>query len=544
LALVLALGFFFRLWKLGTIPAGVWFDEASFGNAALDKVVQTGEAPLFFGTPHNNPGLYFWVLAAFFRFFGPHLLVLRSLSAFFGCLALIPFWVLAREWFGPRLALVATLVYGSMRWVFIFERAAFMLPLAEFWMLCTVACVVKGMRAEKEKEEGGGRRGPGSMIWWGLAGLALGISLYCYLPIRLFVPILAAWFLAGWLLKRPVAVWRPILFMAGTAFVVVLPLAWFALQHWPEFTAYSGRVSVFRDVQARGWGELGRNLGKHLSMFQFHGDDNGRHNLSGRPQLDPVTAVLFLPALVLCHLLFAKDGRARLLVIWFWGMLSAGFLSMATEAPQAHRSGLLAPLVPLALGLMLEHGQGLAFKTFDRVPRSLVLSAWMLIALVPVLDAREYFGLWAGDQATWRSYSPDASAAAERLASQGPGWALRVSPLSKLYAFNGYELREVVRFRLREEGLSFATLQAHNRMAPQEADQGVLCLWDQSDGEMTEAAKAEFPDLVPESPASQGNAFKPLYLALAIPKGRIPFADDKEAAERKFFVYFVKQQDK
>ena len=51
---------------------------------------------------------------------------------------------------------------------------------------------------------------------------------------------------------------------------------------------------------------------KHLGMFHFQGDHNGRHNLPGAPELDPVTGSLLVIGLFIAlrerrreHLLFA-----------------------------------------------------------------------------------------------------------------------------------------------------------------------------------------------------------------------------------------------
>jgi 4-amino-4-deoxy-L-arabinose transferase-like glycosyltransferase len=532
---ILALAAFVRFYQLGRIPSEIWFDEASFGNTAMHQVLLPGKAPLYFGFPNNNSGLFFWILAALIHFFGFSLPVVRSISAAFGLLALIPLYFLARAWFGPRLALAAALMFACLRWGLILERAAFMAPMAMFWMLCTLAFMTKAVAW-------GAKRG--GSLWWVLAGFCLGVSFYCYIPIRLFPVFLMVYFAISLWTGKPLASLRSLAFFFGAAALAASPLLWFALTHWSAFNGYSDRVSIFQEVKVHGLGILLKNFWRHLLMFQFAGDMNGRHNLSGRPQLDAIAGALFAPALLGCHLRFRSDPRARLLVLWFWAMLAAGFLTASNEAPQAHRSFLLLPVIPLSILLLAEKGKQFLDSTFtDHRPAAVTAACLVGLLGMSALNVQEYFGRWASDPGTWQSFSPQATAMARRLEAQPEGWSLLLSPLDRIFIYYGYEAREISLFVLQPSGRAPGSLARSNALPEVQAGlKGALCVWGDSDVQLTEAAAREFPDLKPEHPEPPFDALNSTYFALAVPRERIPVMDPNDARTRGLFLYIVKKE--
>ena len=59
-------------------------------------------------------------------------------------------------------------------------------------------------------------------------------------------------------------------------------------------------ASVFTGKsQAEAIKAIQETASKHLLMFNYRGDGNGRHNLPGRPMLDDVTGVLFVLGIAL-----------------------------------------------------------------------------------------------------------------------------------------------------------------------------------------------------------------------------------------------------
>ena len=504
----LALALFFRWWRLGSVPRGYWFDEAAYGQAILSRVLAVRAAPLYLNGLVEHPGMFFWLGAVFFRLFGESFLSLRVMAAVFSSLALFPFYFLARQWFGPRLAALGLLLYGCARWGFMLGRIGFMNSLATFWMLLTLAFFWRALQGRRRLD-------------WALAGLCLGASVYCYIPIRLLPPLLAVFFLLSWRSLMPRTGWAR-LGLFGLGFLLAAgPLLLFAATHFAEFSERLGQVSILNDYHTQGARVFWISFRRHLGMFQVQGDYNGRHNLSFYPQLDCLTGALFAPGLLLAHLRFGRDPRARLSVLWFWVMLSAGIFSILVEAPQANRTSLIVPVIPLAILLFLERARDFLGRALPGLPARALAPA-LLVGLLasPAFNYHEYFQLWPRDPATWRSFSPHASAAARRLEKAGPGWDLMLSSLPHQYPFDGFEMEEICSFAVSRQGQIVDGLRASNPVSPRDP-LGALCLWGRSDKEITAAAERQFPDLPLESPQDPYDS-KPQYLAMQVPLDRIP----------------------
>ena len=95
IALIVAVAAFFRLWQIGSIPPGLFGDEATDGLDALD--VLAGRGAIFFPANFGREGLHMWLVAGMFRLMGVTPLALRLPSALAGiATALATYW-LGRE---------------------------------------------------------------------------------------------------------------------------------------------------------------------------------------------------------------------------------------------------------------------------------------------------------------------------------------------------------------------------------------------------------------------------------------------------------------
>ena len=137
--------------------------------------------------------------------------------------------------------------------------------------------------------------------------------------------------------------------------LVIAPLVWFAWSHPDVFWSRLQDTFIFADKsESERLPALWTSIWKHLMMFNWRGDPNGRHNLPGAPMLDGVTGVLTV--LGLAYSIWRwKDPRYTLLLLWLAFTLLGGILSLDFEAPQSLRaSGKLGPtcllaVVPLAV---------------------------------------------------------------------------------------------------------------------------------------------------------------------------------------------------
>ncbi len=515
-----------RLWQLGELPANWWYDEINLSRAVIERVLETGAAPLYVAENVENPGMYLWAGAAVMKFFGQGVEAMRGLSAFYGFLALFPFYFLARRLLGPAWALAALAMFCCMRWTLIPQRLAFMSGFALFITLSAFYFFWRALASAR-------------WLDYLCFGMALGATLHAYTPTRLVAPLLLLFMLFRPRLFKAVPAKGWLAFGLGFLAVAGPMLAWIA-GHWQGYAFRSQQVSIMNDVRTKGWSELWVSFKKHLLMFGFRGDHQARHNIHFWPQLDFLSAALFLPALLMAHLRSFVDARAAFLSLWFWIMLSAGIFSMTVEAPQGHRSILVAPMIPLACAYALSRLWASLKSSFvSGVPAGLRKAGLLALLAVPAFNAYELFGHWAGHPATWRSFSPEASLAARRALAAPPGALVLLSNLDREYQFHGYERNVFVRFFLKLEGRRHALLRASN---PVEGLPGlpspgsVLAIWGESDLDISAAFQSQFPDL-PLERAQDPHDAKADYLAAEIPWERIPAIKQGQSSKPLPFMF-------
>src|ERR1043166_5574227 len=90
-----------RLFALGAIPPGLWYDEAIYALDAMD--VLRGRWTIFFTTetPPREP-LFIYSLAGFFVVFGHSVVKARIVSALWGIATVAVFYPVARRIVGCR----------------------------------------------------------------------------------------------------------------------------------------------------------------------------------------------------------------------------------------------------------------------------------------------------------------------------------------------------------------------------------------------------------------------------------------------------------
>jgi len=210
---------------------------------------------------------------------------------------------------------------------------------------------------------------------------------------------------------------------------------------------------------------------------------------------------------------------------------------MTVEAPQGHRTILVAPMVALAVAWLLSSLWGSLGNAWQGAwPRSLALAVAGVMLAVPLFNGYELYANWPQDSATWRSFSPESTLAARRAAASPPDFEVYVSPLQYEYQFHGFERDQFVRFALRQQGRGFYPLHpsqaaTSGRQAP---PAGVVAIWGESDTTITAQMKRDFPDIAIEEAK---DPFEPKsdYLAAQIPWQRIPELKKARVKDPFFF---------
>lgn len=331
--LVLAAAAFLRLHKLDSLPVGLWYDEALFGNWAREIITQPDFRPVY--VPQAYRPLHFLYLISLpLRSFGPTMFALRLLPALFGVASVGFTWLLGREFGGKWVGLLAATLLTFSHWSVNFSRFGMDGITTPFFAAFSAYCLLRGLRI-------------GSRSTLALGGIGLGLGMCFYYPFWLF-PLVVAIFFAGKLiherrfLKR--AGIHAAVFILGSV-LAFAPVGLYGVLHPDQYFSRAERTSVLNGkTPQEGFEVLASNARKHLMMFNYQGDRNGRHNLPGEPMLDPIAGAL-LPLGAALTLTRLNRPRQLLLIAWFGIMLGAGIFSLDFEAPQAFRSIGTLPVV-------------------------------------------------------------------------------------------------------------------------------------------------------------------------------------------------------
>lgn len=396
---ILLIGLFLRVYRIGSIPPGLFVDET---NGALDavKIVEGANVSFFHTGWYGTPNGYFYFLAGLIRLFGTTILSLKMASLLPAFLTLPALYALGRLLFGPTAGLAAMFLLAVSRWHLTMSRWGWAEVAPPLFQILATYFLVRGLKERRARD-------------FVIGGLLTGWMLYIYLSSRLALATLVL-FIAYWLFTYgggPVAAIRRAgsglaLFFAAFA-IAFAPLATTYVQNPSSFLLRMKEVNVFNEMKASGSYEpLRLNLRDHARMFHSLGDGNGRHNLPREPQTDPVTGVLFVVGLGYA-LLRPGDPRRGLLLLWVLFAMSGGFLSQHSESPQAFRTITVVPAIALLSGDVLSRfSRAAARRTVSR--RRLTAAAAALIAVpcaaAGIWEARVYFGPQASSDSVRASF--------------------------------------------------------------------------------------------------------------------------------------------
>jgi hypothetical protein len=250
-------------------------------------------------------------------------------------------------------------------------------------------------------EANGETGGWGETIWFGLAGVMLGLGLYVYAAARL-LPLLLVGFVLIWFWQDRKArrrFWRPVAVMMGASLVTALPILLFFAQY-PYFFVFRIAYVANRGlgtVEGKPWLTWLLNIGRTVRGLFWLGETHLRHNLPGRPYLDPVQAVVFVAGIA-ATLRLKWRHRAVFLFLWLFIMLLPTIMS--GDAPHFGRLTGAAPIIAILIGLGIYHIFHFTFHalrmTDDRLRITdhglqITLCA-LLIGASTFLTARDYFG--------------------------------------------------------------------------------------------------------------------------------------------------------
>lgn len=341
LFVIVLVGGALRFYKLGTVPLGLYHDEAFNGQDAWS--VLAGNRPIFFEANNGREPLFLYVMALGMAAWGRTPFAVRFAAALFGTLTVPATFLMARVWFDEWVGLWSAALIAVAPWPINLSRIG--LRAVSMPLVTAVACWLWW--------EGHRRQDRLRTLYLVLGGALLGLSLYTYTAAR-FVPVAVIGFALyqAWVSRerRGRSEW---LYVLLPAVVAMGPLIGYGITHWEAFAERAAQVSVWNPAihQGNPVGLLARNIVRAAGLFTFRGDAIPRHNVPLRPLFDPVVSVFMLLG-VLLSLGKARHGGAHALaIIWTGTMLVPTIL--AEDCPHFLRAVGVLPIAAVfpALGL-------------------------------------------------------------------------------------------------------------------------------------------------------------------------------------------------
>lgn len=291
LLIIISIGAWLRLDHIGSLPPGLYRDEAFYGLDAA--AILQGRWALYFAANNGREPLFMYWLAMFIAGFGRTVEAVRSASAVIGILTIPAIYFAGRWLFSARVGMLSAAALAVNFWHLAISRVAYRaitLPL--------LLCLAMGCAAWAAQSNGPMRRR--RMI---AAGVLFGLTFYTYTSAQMLLPFGVVFCVIVMATNRIRANLRPastmqnaILPLCVGLIAALAPLGVWLIRHPDLFFNRAGQVSILNPVINHGdfWGTLLDNIGKAIGMFAAQGDHIWRHNLSLRPVFDGLVAPFFL----------------------------------------------------------------------------------------------------------------------------------------------------------------------------------------------------------------------------------------------------------
>ena len=354
LAAITVAAFVLRYWHLTALPPGYWFDEAHKSLVALE-IARGLRAPIYVTDYTGIEAGFFWLLAGWFKLFGPGYFGARVLSALLGALTIpITFWS-ARTLYRahPRADLIGLTSAGLLSvllWHVHWSRLGL-----ETISVPLFAVTLLGLMAWAW--------GRGTLWAFALAGAVLGLSQYTNPGARVLpLQALALFFILGeWQLNKILK------FGLTFFFAALLVYALLGLFFWQNPQWFLARIAFTSSgARAGGLPFYFDNAIKTLFSLNFQGDPRPRHNLAGRPALDWIASA------------------------WMWAGLS---VMLRARAHWRSHLAVIAALIVNIIPMIFSDGAPGFGRTLGLTPMLAILPALGMAAVVEHMGSRRW--LWA-----------------------------------------------------------------------------------------------------------------------------------------------------
>jgi 4-amino-4-deoxy-L-arabinose transferase-like glycosyltransferase len=405
LGFILLLAAFFRFYRLGSLPAGIFVDSSTVGLGGL-AVLNEGWRPFYENVYSTHPGLVYYLSAAWFALFEPTPFHLLLFFAALSMLSLAFFYWTFRELCGARTALIALFLLAVMRWEVASSRGY---PLHDS-ILCMFATLAFWLYALRRRA-----------AWaFCLSAVFFALGLYTYHGYKLFVPLMLFYGIYE-VLREPARIKRtakPLAAFILIFLVLISPL----IVHWlrqGSVGGYETSLLVWGKMKAeKSLMPLIQNAAQAALCFNRKGDPTSYCNFASHRMLDDVTGILFILGLGMAFR-FWKNRPFFYALAGLFVMSLNCVLTLDAISSSARRLFAVTPFIAL-LGAM---AVSRLFGEFQRSffgKKAVVRAVFLLMLLAAgAQNFHQYFILQARDPGYYRVCDPDTTDIAGKISRDG-----------------------------------------------------------------------------------------------------------------------------
>lgn len=367
-----------RLYKLGSIPSSVYWDEASIGYNAY-SILKTGKdewgefLPLHFRAfGEFKLPVYIYSTLPFIYLFGLNEVSVRLPSVFYSLGSLILIYFIVNKLFRKSaIALLSSFLFAVLPWNFIFSRTGYEATAGLFFYLSFVFTWFYFETFDFEKLWFSGRK----ILIIFVFILSMIASFYSYNSFRFWTPLTFLFLIFSFYFgKRKMFLknWRIIYF----SFLL------FLISFYPVYRLYRLDYGALRYQVVSLEGTLSEKvilfLKNYLSHFSFdflfkNGDSNLRSQMPGFGQL----YIISLPFLVLGLFCLLRRKDLNLFFLLFILLIAPVPSSITKESPHSLRAILFAFLMPVVASLGIFETEKI-FKNNKKVILALIYISYLL----------------------------------------------------------------------------------------------------------------------------------------------------------------------
>ncbi len=375
--LIIGLILFFRYFRINQVPSDMVSDHAEKLLDVYD--VLQGKTAVYFPRNTGREFIQFYLTAAIITIFqtGFSFLSLKLGMITAGVLTLPYIYLLGKEVGSRRVGLIALAFAGIAYWPNVISRFALRFALYPLFVAPTLYYLLKGIRTRNRND-------------FILSGIALGIGLNSYTPIRIlpFVVVIAV---GLYLIHRQSRGMRKealfgLLIVAVVSFIIFLPLFRYALDN-PDMFNYR-TLTRLGTIERPLPGPAGliflQNLWNAMTMFFWSDGEVWVISIPLRPALDYISAALLFSgmALVIIRYIRRRNWTDLFLFLSIPLLMMPSILSLAfpNENPSLNRPAGAYVIVFVLIGIALDgFFRGIEARVSGRLGAGLVLGAGLLL---------------------------------------------------------------------------------------------------------------------------------------------------------------------